>query len=151
MKQTILICGILIYESVLWSTPYPFAAGVRSTDTLTPEKEAKSFQLASGISIQHFASEPQINKPMKMAFDTRGRLWVTSTVEYPYPVKPGIKGRDTLKRLEDTNGDGTAEKRTELGYDSEGRFDSYKVDGDDTTVANGSWNFVLEPSTECLQ
>ena len=27
------------------------------------------------------ASEPQINKPMNLAFDARGRLWVTSTVD----------------------------------------------------------------------
>jgi hypothetical protein len=28
-----------------------------------------------------------INKPINMAFDAKGRLWVSSTVEYPYAAK----------------------------------------------------------------
>ncbi|MEC8928832.1 MAG: PVC-type heme-binding CxxCH protein [Verrucomicrobiota bacterium] len=90
--------------------PNPFAAGVRTTDPLTPAAEQKTFILPAGFKIQLFAAEPQINKPMNMAFDARGRLWVTSTLEYPFPVKPGTKGRDSVKILEDTNGDGRADK-----------------------------------------
>lgn len=90
----------------------PFAAGVRPTEPLTPAQEAKTFLLPDGFRIQLFAAEPQINKPMNMAFDTRGRLWVTSTLEYPFPAKPGRKGRDSVKVLEDTNGDGRADKVT---------------------------------------
>ena len=112
MRRTILIIVMLIFASVLWSAPNPFAAGVRPTEPLSPAQEKKSFHLEAGFRIQLFASEPQINKPMNMAFDTRGRLWVTSTVEYPHPAKPGTKGRDTVKVLEDTNGDGHADKVT---------------------------------------
>src|SRR5581483_534124 len=39
-------------------------------------------------------------------------LWVTDTVEYPYPVKPGAKGRDTVKVLADFGPDGKARKVT---------------------------------------
>ena len=74
MKRTILIFVMLTLASVLWSAPNPFATGVRPTEPLTPAEEAKSFHLASGFRIQLFASEPQINKPMNMAFDTRGRF-----------------------------------------------------------------------------
>ncbi|HEX5667198.1 MAG TPA: PVC-type heme-binding CxxCH protein, partial [Chitinophagaceae bacterium] len=56
--------------------------------------------------------EPQIAKPLNMAFDHRGRLWVTCTVEYPYPAAEGKTPRDTIKILEDTNGDGKADKFT---------------------------------------
>src|SRR5687768_10624612 len=70
---------------------------VAPTDALTPAEEKNGFHLPPGFEIQLVASEPDIQKPMNIAFDARGRLWVTSTVEYPYPVKPGAKGRDTVK------------------------------------------------------
>src|SRR5215212_8790693 len=68
------------------SKPDPFAEGVRPTDALTPEQERAAFHLPPGFEIQLFATEPQINKPINMAFDARGRLWVSSNVEYPYAV-----------------------------------------------------------------
>ena len=94
-----------------------FRKGVRDTLPLSPQKELESFLLPSGFEIALFASEPQINKPMNMAFDAKGRLWVTSTVEYPYAAKPGKKARDSVKVLEDTNGDGKADKVTTFADD----------------------------------
>ena len=56
------------------------------------------------------ASEPEINKPLNLAFDDRGRLWVTSTVEYPYPAKEGTRPRDSVKILSNFRADGRAQK-----------------------------------------
>jgi putative heme-binding domain-containing protein len=89
-----------------------FASGVRPTEWLSPEEEQKRFVLPSGFEIQLFAAEPQIAKPLNMAFDGRGRLWITDTVEYPYAAPPDRDGRDTIKILEDADGDGRAEKVT---------------------------------------
>jgi putative heme-binding domain-containing protein len=89
-----------------------FRSQVRQTQPLPPAQEQEAFALPEGFEISLFASEPEINKPMNMAFDTKGRLWITSTLEYPYPVKPGQKGRDSVKVLEDTDGDGKADKVT---------------------------------------
>src|SRR5262249_18015607 len=58
------------------------------------------------------AAEPDIHKPLNLAFDQKGRLWVTDTVEYPFPAPPGRKGRDTVKVLEDFGPDGRARKIT---------------------------------------
>ena len=58
------------------------------------------------------AAEPDIHKPLNLAFDDRGRLWVTETVEYPFPARPGVKGRDAVKILEDFGPDGRARKIT---------------------------------------
>ena len=88
------------------------AEGVRSTPKLSPEEERQKFQLPPGFEIQLFAAEPDIMKPLNMAFDAQGRLWVTMTVEYPYPAPPDRKGRDVIKILEDTDGDGRADKIT---------------------------------------
>jgi len=90
----------------------PFLTTVRPSDPLTPTEEQKTFTLPDGFEIQLFASEPDINKPLNMAFDDRGRLWITNTLEYPHPVLDGSKPRDNIKILEDTNGDGHADKIT---------------------------------------
>ncbi|MDZ4402234.1 PVC-type heme-binding CxxCH protein [Prosthecobacter sp.] len=97
---------------------------VRETEALTPAEEQTKLHVPPGFEVQLFASEPQINKPINMAFDARGRLWVSSTVEYPYAADKGrwsdpqgthVKGsRDAIKILEDTDGDGHADKVTDF-------------------------------------
>ncbi|MDX1930212.1 MAG: c-type cytochrome [Pirellulaceae bacterium] len=89
-----------------------YGQGVRETEARTPEQEQAGFHLPDGFEAQLFASEPQIAKPLNMAWDTRGRLWITNTIEYPYPAKPGTEPRDSIKILEDTDGDGRADKVT---------------------------------------
>ncbi|HUR46759.1 MAG TPA: PVC-type heme-binding CxxCH protein [Candidatus Saccharimonadales bacterium] len=90
----------------------PFAEFIRSTPARTPEEERQGFHVPPGFEVQLFASEPMIGKPMNMAFDGKGRLWLTQSREYPFPVKPGVKGRDEVRILEDTDGDGHADKVT---------------------------------------
>lgn len=89
-----------------------YGQGVRETPKLSPEEEQSGFHLPDGFEIQLVAAEPEINKPLNMAFDIRGRLWITSTLEYPYAAKEGAVPRDSIKILEDTNGDGRADKVT---------------------------------------
>lgn len=90
----------------------PFREFIRPSDPLTPQAEQKTFTVPPGFEVQLVASEPEIQKPLNMAFDIRGRLWVTDSSEYPYPVKDGKPGNDTIKVLEDTNGDGRYDKVT---------------------------------------
>lgn len=97
-------------QSVAGVDPSEFANVVRTTDPLTPEREQQTFVLPPGFEIQLVAAEPDIAKPLNMAFDHRGRLWVTSSKEYPFPAAPNQQGRDTIKILEDTNNDGRADK-----------------------------------------
>jgi putative heme-binding domain-containing protein len=85
---------------------------VAPSDPLTPEAEKAKIRLPPGFEIQLVAAEPDIHKPMNLNFDDRGRLWVTDTVEYPWPVKDGQVGRDTVKVLEDFGEDGRARKIT---------------------------------------
>ena len=89
-----------------------FAGGVRTTEALSAEEEQQAFLLPPHFEAQLFASEPDIAKPLNMAFDYRGRLWVTNTIEYPYPAPDSREPRDSIKILEDTNGDGHADKVT---------------------------------------
>ena len=69
-------------------------------------------QVAPDLRLELFAAEPDIAKPIFMAWDERGRLWVAETRDYPHDVKPDGFGNDSIKICEDTNGDGRADKFT---------------------------------------
>lgn len=73
----------------------PAAPLVVETDPLTPDEQRAVFHLPPGFEIQLVASEPDIGQPMQLNFDAAGRLWVTSSVEYPYPARgEGVEPRD---------------------------------------------------------
>lgn len=86
-----------------------FNEHIRSTEARTPEEERKGFALPEGFEITLYASEPDIGKPINLTFDAKGRMWVTQSFEYPFPASPG-KGSDRITILEDTDGDGKADK-----------------------------------------
>ena len=54
------------------------ALGVRTTEALTSAEQQKKFHLPPGFTIQLVTEEPDIHKPMNLAFDALGRLWVTT-------------------------------------------------------------------------
>jgi len=81
-------------------------------EPLAPAEAMKRTQIPPGFELQLFASEPQIVNPIAMAWDERGRLWVLETLDYPNRKQPDGQGNDVLKILEDTNGDGRADKAT---------------------------------------
>ena len=72
----------------------------------------KFIQVPAGFSLELFASEPDIIKPISFTFDERGRLWVIEAKNYPNDVRNGEPGDDRIKIVEDTNGDGKADKFT---------------------------------------
>ncbi len=90
----------------------PFALGVRTTEPVSPEEQLKTFTVPEGFTVQLVAAEPDVAKPMNLAFDTKGRMWVSSSLEYPFAAKPDVEPRDTIRILEDTNGDAKADKVT---------------------------------------
>ncbi len=70
--------------------------------------------LAKGCKVNLFASEeqfPELVKPVQMAWDTRGRLWVSVWPNYPERTPTSTTG-DRILILEDTDGDGRADKVT---------------------------------------
>jgi putative heme-binding domain-containing protein len=76
-----------------------------------PEIERKTLQLADGFEVHLFAADPLLAKPIQMNFDAAGRLWVACSEAYPQ-IKPGQKANDKIIVLEDTDGDGKADKTT---------------------------------------
>jgi glucose/arabinose dehydrogenase len=76
-----------------------------------PEEERQSFEVAKGFEVNLFAADPLLAKPIQMAWDARGRLWIASSETYPQ-IKPGQKADDKILVLEDTDHDGRADKTT---------------------------------------
>lgn len=80
---------------------------------LTPEQSMQHFVVPAGFEVQLVASDPDIKKPIAMAWDERGRLWIAETLDYPNRLlAPGEKGRDRIVICEDTKGTGHMDKFT---------------------------------------
>jgi len=90
----------------------PFAEFIRSTGPRTPQEELNGFHVPPGFEVQLVASEPEIGKPMNIAFDEKGRLWITQSREYPFPVPLDKKGRDKVMVLDKFDADGHAQNVT---------------------------------------
>ncbi len=122
---TRLLIGILALDSCSLATTY-VAQGH------PPEEAAGKMTLPAGFSVQLVASEPEVRQPILVKFDDRGRLWVIQYLQYPNPeglkrVKvdrysrtiydripepppKGPRGADRITILEDTDGDGRADR-----------------------------------------
>jgi uncharacterized protein len=72
----------------------------------------KHMAVPNGLEPRLFVSEPEIAKPICLAWDYKGRLWVAETVDYPNNIQRNGNGHDQIKICEDTDGDGKADKFT---------------------------------------
>lgn len=79
------------------------------------KKALDSFQVEPGMRIDLIAAEPLVVDPVALAFDENRQMYVVEDRGYPDPVEGGSTttlGRVAL--LNDTNGDGIYDKRTEF-------------------------------------
>jgi glucose/arabinose dehydrogenase/lysophospholipase L1-like esterase len=78
----------------------------------TPAEEQATLTLPDGYAINLFASEvefPDLEDPVAMTFDAKGRMWVTTMPSYPMYL-PGTKPNDKVLIFEDANDDGKADR-----------------------------------------
>ena len=97
-----------------------------------PKTAAQKMDVADGLQVKLFASEPEVRQPSLVKCDERGRLWVIQYLQYPNPAglkrakidrwsrtvydrvpEPpphGPRGADRITILEDTDGDGQADQ-----------------------------------------
>ena len=78
----------------------------------TPES-VRMMTLRPGFRVEPFAFEPMIGNIIDFTWDARGRMWAVETQDYPNTVLPdSVPGNDRVLIIEDTNGDGRADKVT---------------------------------------
>ncbi len=79
------------------------------------EEALSKFHTAPGYKIDLFASEkefPDLANPVQISFDSKGRLWVATMPSYPHYKAGDGKPNDKIIILEDTDGDGKADKQS---------------------------------------
>ncbi|MES2789578.1 MAG: PVC-type heme-binding CxxCH protein [Planctomycetota bacterium] len=81
---------------------------------MTPADVVKTAKLPPGFQLSAFAAEPDVQNPIAITTDERGRLWVAENFTW---AGSGLGNYDTKLRdriiiLEDTDGDGKHDKRT---------------------------------------
>jgi putative membrane-bound dehydrogenase-like protein len=97
-------------ESVPPTVTPPKSLSPEEAKALTPEQELATFTLTNGFAMNLFASERDgVVKPTQIAWDERGRLYVACSPTYPH-LEAGEKPADYILVLEDTDGDGVADK-----------------------------------------
>src|SRR5437764_15442967 len=78
---------------------------------LAPEETVKRIEAAEGLKVTLFASEPMFSNPTNIDVDARGRVGVAEGVNYREYKDLRPEG-DRIVVLEDTDGDGRADKAT---------------------------------------
>ncbi len=79
---------------------------------LAPAASLARAVTAPELQVELLAAEPDITKPLTMAWDDRGRLWIVESVDYPNDRVAAGAGHDRIKICEDTDHDGKADKFT---------------------------------------
>ncbi len=95
----------------------PAGGAIYDTQAITspltdPSQVSLNSKLPPGFVMQVVAKEPDVQQPIGMTWDTRGRLWVAENYTYS-EVSKGFDTNlsDRIVILEDTDGDGTLDKR----------------------------------------
>ena len=81
-------------------------------EPISPQESMKHMALPPGFDVKLVTSEPDVKKPITLAFDERGRLWVAETFDYPNNMQKPGQGHDQITICESSKSDGVADKFT---------------------------------------
>ncbi len=99
------------FKSISAELPVPEATALYPHAGLSAEEAAKAMVVPPGFKVQVGAAEPDVQQPIAMALDDRGRVWIAEAFEYPTRAQ-GDKDRDRILIFEDTDLNGSLDKRT---------------------------------------
>jgi putative membrane-bound dehydrogenase-like protein len=108
--------------------PTPKNTEKATTSPMAPDEVVKTAKLPPGFVLSVFAAEPDVQNPIAITTDERGRLWVAENYSWAGGGAGGFDGeqRDRIVVLEDSDGDGKHDKRT-VFWDSAKKLTSVEV------------------------
>ena len=105
-----LLLPLLATSAFAADFPKPFNS--EKGDPMSAEEAAATMQLPPGFKCVVFAAEPDVQQPIAMTWDAKGRLWVAENYTYAEnPARWDTKLRDRIIILEDKDGDGKHDGR----------------------------------------
>ena len=107
---TLLSCFALI--TALHADEFPKPFNTEKGEPMPAEEVARTMELPKGFKCVVFAAEPDVQQPIAMSWDKKGRLWVAENYTYAEnPMRWDTKLRDRIIILEDKDGDGKHDGR----------------------------------------
>lgn len=117
----LLVCSLSAVRLWAQETVVPHNQDQLPNEPRTAQEALQYMEVPDGFQVQVVGAEPDIVNPVAMAFDARGRIWITESLEYPR--RSAGPGRDRIKILEDT--------------DQDGQIDSVKIFADGLNIPSG--------------
>jgi putative membrane-bound dehydrogenase-like protein len=110
--KSILLSLCLLGSALSADFPALYNSEPGNPSPMSPQEALKALKLPDGFKATLFAAEPEVQNPIGMAWDAKGRMWVAENYTYAERAKRfdlGLKDRVII--LEDKDWDGVAETR----------------------------------------
>lgn len=119
MKRLFLLASVLVTAAALATQAGQFPPIVNTQKPKdrppTPEEALRALTVPPGFQVTLFAGDPDVQQPIAMAIDDRGRVWVAECYTYAagsYDKSWDPRHRDRILIFEDNDHDGRFDKRT---------------------------------------
>lgn len=108
------ILALLIEQSATHDFPQPINTEKATTSPMPPEEVVRTAKLPPGFQLEVFAAEPDVQNPIAITTDERGRLWVAENYTWSGASFGNYDTslRDRIVILADKDGDGRHDQRT---------------------------------------
>ena len=92
--------------------PAPYNSEKDNPSPISPQEALAAIKLPPGFRATLFAAEPEVQNPIAMSWDARGRLWVAENYTYAERTQRfDLRLRDRIVIFDDTDGDGQSDSR----------------------------------------
>ncbi|MEZ6031649.1 MAG: c-type cytochrome [Planctomycetaceae bacterium] len=109
------ISCLLLFLSSSFAFGFQAAKPATTDGERSPQTAVSGLDVADGVDLKLFAAEPMLLSPSNIDIDHLGRIWVCEVVNYRRFANANNPDRpegDRILVLEDTDGDGMADKET---------------------------------------
>jgi len=113
LMRLLFSCLVLFHATAFSSDfPAPYNSEPGNPSPMPPQEALKALKLPEGFKATLFAAEPDVQNPIAMAWDAKGRMWVAENYTYAERAKRfDLTLKDRVIILEDKDWDGIAETR----------------------------------------